>query len=187
MTQHGTCGLLGANEGRLIAFHPLWQTLFNFWLTSSIWERSTVQLTRTNPWYLRLILPFMELLLVSIQLSADSCKVFNSRPPCPRYSFYLGIGAIITEECVFKLGDTNGLIDRSSDLHALDLDFCHFTPESVVFILPTLEGRDLQKNSILKTIDCVLCTHLWRGDPRFKTKLMEKTIFLYLSEGHTNQ
>ena len=71
MTQYGTCGPTRANEGCLIPFLPLWQTSFNFWPTSSVWESSTVQLTCTDPPYLRLILPSM-LLLVSIQLSRGS-------------------------------------------------------------------------------------------------------------------
>ena len=79
--------------------------------------------------------------------------VFNSRPPCPRYSFTWDVDVVISylrsmgpteqlslKDASLKLVTLMALssANRSSDLHALDLEFRHFTPEGVVFVLPTL-------------------------------------------------
>ena len=79
--------------------------------------------------------------------------VFNSRPPCPRYSFIWDVDVVI--RYLHSMGSAEELslknlslklvallalssANRSSDLHALDLKFRHFTSEGVVFTLPTL-------------------------------------------------
>ena len=79
--------------------------------------------------------------------------VFNLRPPCPKYSFTWDVDTVLTYLC--SLGPSENLslknlslklvtlmalasANRSSYLHALDLNFHRFTPEGVLFILPTL-------------------------------------------------
>ena len=79
--------------------------------------------------------------------------VFNSRPPCPKYSTTWNVDAVVNY--LHSLGPSENLslkslslklvvlmalasANRSSDLHALDLNFRRYTPEGVIFILPTL-------------------------------------------------
>lgn len=79
--------------------------------------------------------------------------VFNSRPPCPKYSTTWNVDVVINY--LHSLGPSDHLslknlslklavlmaltsANRSSDLHALDLKFRRYTPEGVIFILPTL-------------------------------------------------
>ena len=79
--------------------------------------------------------------------------VFNSRPPCPKYSTTWNVDVVINY--LHSLGPSEHLslknlslklvvlmaltsANRSSDLHALDLNFRRYTPEGVNFVLPTL-------------------------------------------------
>ena len=79
--------------------------------------------------------------------------VFNSRPPCPKYSTTWNVNAVINY--LHSLGPPENLslkslslkfvvlmvlasANRSSDLHALDLNFRRYTPEGVIVILQTL-------------------------------------------------
>ena len=79
--------------------------------------------------------------------------VFSSCPPCPKYSITWNVDAVINY--LHSLGPSENLslkslslklvvlmalasANKSSDLHALDLNFRRYTPEGVIFILPTL-------------------------------------------------
>ena len=79
--------------------------------------------------------------------------VFNSRPPCPKYSSTWDVDRVINY--LHSLGPSENLslknlsmklvvlmafasANRSSDLHALDIKFRRYTPEGVIFILPSL-------------------------------------------------
>ena len=79
--------------------------------------------------------------------------VFNSRPPCPKYSTTWNVDVVINylqslgpsellslKDLSLKLVVLMALTsaNRSSDLHALDLKFRRYTPEGVIFTLPTL-------------------------------------------------
>lgn len=79
--------------------------------------------------------------------------VFNSRPPCPKYSVTWEVDVVISylrslgpsEDLSLKMLSLKLVVlmalasaGRSSDLHALDLRFRRYTPEGVIFVLPTL-------------------------------------------------
>ena len=78
---------------------------------------------------------------------------FNSQPPGPKYSTTWNVDVVINYLYSLSPSELLSLKDlslklvvlmaltsanRSSDLHALDLNFRRYTPEGVIFTLPTL-------------------------------------------------